>query len=374
MNLKNLDYISGNKGIKKLEACMVDDRIYTTFAPMKRDEGGTISGRLGSRAPNLQNLPSREDAYGQKAWGPEMRSLFLPEEGYMLAAPDYGQIEFRLMAHFAVGPHAEWFREQCKNPSIDMHKLAMDRTGIESRYIIKRINFGVPYGMGIKRMVNLDYPVFKAAATEKGVADAWEYGNMVMQQFKTGFPVLFDMMANIENTVKAQGYIESLGGRLRHKPRAELNDHGNWSVPYYRMTARHIQGNAAEVLKQGLADGMDAGVFDVLKMHLSVHDENVVSVPFEPIGTEALLALIECMKGAYRDELTVPLTVGCELGPNWGYWSDDIWEEMKQGVYADDAFQRVYAPKVKSSWWCIQNGYPGLDGKLKVIDEKKFTQ
>jgi DNA polymerase I-like protein with 3'-5' exonuclease and polymerase domains len=44
MNVKNLDYIAGNKGIEKLKACMVGDRLYSTFSPNKRDEGGTVTG------------------------------------------------------------------------------------------------------------------------------------------------------------------------------------------------------------------------------------------------------------------------------------------------------------------------------------------
>jgi DNA polymerase I-like protein with 3'-5' exonuclease and polymerase domains len=374
MNYKNLDYLTGNKGIGKLLACNVNGRIYTTFYPNKREEGGTYTGRLGSRTPNLQNVPSREDAYGQKAWGPEMRSLFMPEEGCMLGAADYGQIETRIMAHFSVGDHAEWFREQCRNPKVDMHRLAMERTGIESRYIIKRINFGVPYGMGINRMVSLDYPVFKKAAIAHGVTDPWEYGRILYNQFKTGFPVLFDMMANIENTVRSQGYVTSIGGRIRHKPPPEQNQQGRWSVPYYKMTCVLIQGSAAEILKKGLANAMDAGVFDVCPMHLSVHDENVVSIPFNTVGTEAATELIRCMENAYSDRLSVPLTTTCEVGPHWGYWKSDIWDEMKQGVFSPDAWQRVYSPKVKKSLWVMQNGFTGLDNKLTVIDDTTFSQ
>lgn len=373
MNYKNLDYISGAKGLGKLVKCVVGDRIYTTFYPCKREDGGAYTGRLGSRTPNLQNLGSREDAYGQKAWGPEIRSLFLPEEGdNMLGAVDYGQIEFRLMAHFSVGDHAEWFRDQCRNPSIDMHGLAMERTGIKSRYIIKRINFGVPYGMGIKRMVNLDYPVFKAAATEHGVADAWQYGDILYQQFKTGFPVLFDMMAHIENTIRSQGYMKSVGGRIRRKPPAELNQHGKWSVPYYKMTCVVVQGSAAEILKKGLLDTMKAGVFDVCPMHLTVHDENVCTIPFNKIGTEATLEMIRCMEQAYAERLTVPLTSSAEVGPNWGYWKDDIWEAMKAGDFNPEYHKKVYPPKVNSKWWVIQNGYQGLDGELNILDKDRM--
>jgi DNA polymerase I-like protein with 3'-5' exonuclease and polymerase domains len=786
LNFKNLDYLSGNKGIGKIRACLVGDRLHTVFKPTRRDEGGALSARLSSSAPNLQNWPSREEAYGQKAWGPEIRSLILPEEGQMLASPDYGQIETRIMAHYAVGPYAQWFRDQCNNPKIDMHALAMERTGIDSRYIIKRLNFGVPYGMGIKRMVALDYPMFKRAAAKHGVQDAWEYGDIIYQQFKTGFPVLFDMIKSIENTVKTQGYILSTGGRKHHAPRPSLNKHGSYSVPYYQCVAHVISGcqrpdmkihtdkgllrfdelpqyptakvcidgqsydfdwidtglkhcweivnsdnnsvvvsdktpivvfrngmlqqvntdelvigdimpiqptvsggvpvgkfmpkktvhnmkvfeidgddifwwyllgyiygdggyfdsgfivtgneitdrvaldyimdgllergihysfdcrhgginekvswrsaallqfykekvgfehyktiapgifklpiafrraiiqgmmdsdgtvtgnhciswfskteslakgfvelcasvglvtalckaptivtkgykvfirssdtyaetigfscqhkaerlerilcrdrtppdcvlealrpeiealnvprgpnrysmnseysahnkfknginrlthnmikkiftlcnkqvpklaeyqwtiitglndmgvietndihvyseehlylswtgmithnSAADVLKKGILTAYEHGIFNELPMHLTVHDENVVSMPFNKHGFQALEALIEDMRGAYAEQLSVPLTVSCEVGANWGYWSKDIFKEMKEGIFAEDAFQRVYAPQCKDTWWCIQNGYTGLDGKLAMIEEGQNTQ
>ncbi len=373
MNFKNLDYIAGKKGIQKLLAADVDGRIYTTFSPNKRDDGGTITGRLGSAHPNLQNIGSREEAYGEKAWGPEARSLFLPEEGCMLGAVDYGQIEYRVMAHYAVGDHAEWFREQCRN-GVDMHSLAMERTGIESRYIIKRINFGVPYGMGIKRMVNLDYPVFKKAATLHGDPDPWHYGEVLMQQFKTGFPVLFDMMASIENETRQIGYVTSLGGRRHHKPRPEMSVSGRWNVPYYRMTNYKIQGSAADILKRGLLDAYKAGVFDVLPMHLTVHDENVVSISYDKRGTEATQMLVNCMQSAYKERLTVPLTSSAEVGPNWGYWKSDIWDAMQQGDFNPDYFNKVYPPKVKSYFWAMKNGYTGLDGVVTMLEDEKFTQ
>lgn len=374
MNFKNLDYIAGNKGIKKIRACLIGDRIHAILKPMRRDEGGASTARAAVSHPNMQNWPSREEAYGQKAFGPELRSLILPEEGMLLSAPDYGQIETRLMAHFAVGPHAEWFREQCRNPKIDMHALAMERTGIDSRYIIKRLNFGIPYGMGIKRMVNLDYPVFKRAAESKGVNDAWVYGDIVYKQFKTGFPVLFDMITNIENTVKTQGYIVSTGGRKHHAPRPKMDTRGRYSIPYYQCVAHVISGSAADILKKGILTAYDDGVFDICPMHLTIHDENVVSTPFNKVGFEALDHLIHVMQDAYKERLSVPLTSSCETGPHWGYWSKDIFKEMQQGIFNPDAFNRVYAPKCKRTWWCIQNGYTGLDGQLEFIDEEKFTQ
>ena len=60
--------------------------------------------------PNLQNIPARETKHGHKSYGPEMRELFIPENDCWMFACDYSQIEYLLLAHFAQGPQAEWFR------------------------------------------------------------------------------------------------------------------------------------------------------------------------------------------------------------------------------------------------------------------------
>jgi DNA polymerase I-like protein with 3'-5' exonuclease and polymerase domains len=373
-NYKNLDYIIGNKGIENIRHCMVGDRLHPIFKPTKRDEGGALTARLSCSAPNCQNWPSREEAYGEMAFGPEIRSLVLPEEGMMLAAPDYGQIETRMMAHYAVGKDAEWFRNLCKDPKVDLHAEAMSRTGIESRYVIKRLNFGIPFGMSGRRMVALDYPMFLRAANKMGYSDPYQYGEVVYKQFKQGFPVLFDMMANIENTVKTQGYILSLGGRRHHAPRPVLNKNGRYGVPYYQCTAHVISGSAADVLKRGILTAYKHGIFDTLPFALTVHDENVVSVPFSPVGVDALQALIEDMRGAYSEKLTVPLTISCEAGANWGVWRKDIYKAMVAGDFNPDMFNWIYAKQVKERWWCIRNGYQGLDGQLTVVGDDDNTQ
>jgi DNA polymerase I-like protein with 3'-5' exonuclease and polymerase domains len=244
----------------------------------------------------------------------------------------------------------------------------MEKTGLNNKHIIKRINFGVPYGMGLKKMVSTDYTIFHHAALEHGYADPMDYAKEVYSVYQTKFPVLFDLMNHIEATVRTQGYIRGIGGRTRHKPRPELDRNGRYTVPYYKMVARHIQGSASEVLKQGIADSLDAGVFEVLPMHLSVHDENVVSVPYNRVGAEALRELTECMKNVYRDRLTVPLTVACETGPHWGYWNDDVTNSMLEHRFPEDAWNKVYAPQVSRKFWVCQNGYKGLDGVLNYTD------
>jgi DNA polymerase I-like protein with 3'-5' exonuclease and polymerase domains len=108
------------------------------------------------------------------------------------------------------------------------------------------------------------------------------------------------------------------------------------------MLNKLIQGSAADILKFALLEAYQAGVFDILTMHLTVHDENVVSVPFNKIGTEAVTELKRIMDMSFHSKLNVPMKAACELGPNWGYWSGDIYAEMLKGNFDPAFFKKDY--------------------------------
>jgi DNA polymerase-1 len=318
-----------SKGLNgSFKTMLVNDRLHCTFSPNKRDDGGTITGRMASSKPNLQQVTAREEKHGQKTYGQEIRSMFLPEEGYMLGAFDYSAIEFRLLAHYAAGQQAEWFREQIIAGK-DPHKMAQELTGIESRDVIKRMNFGFIYGMGVRKLVTINRILFKKLA---GDMDIYAYGTQVAELYKQKFPVMADTMRSIERQVQAAGYIKGIGGRMHHKPKP-VYENGRWNSGIYKMTNYQIQGSAAEILKRGLVNAYEAGLFDTLVPHLLVHDEVVVSVPYNKIGTEAGLELQRCMESAFNDRLTVPMKVAADVGPNWGAWDSPIWSDMQTGKF-----------------------------------------
>ena len=323
-----------------LTSSVVDGRIHCTFLPMLREEGGTVTGRFSCRDPNLQQIPARNKGHGED-FSQDMRSLFLPEEGQMLAADDYSQIEAVLLGHFAKGQQADWFRDQLR-AGADLHNIVMGMTGITYRPVVKTFNYGCIYGMGWRTAMEKNYTLFEKFAKEKG-EDIESFTRELYNNYHTKFPVIKDTMAWCQNIAKIQGYIDTMGGRRLHKPRPEYDPAtGKVNDFIYKMLNKLIQGTAADILKQALITAYEAGIYDVLTLHLLVHDEQVNSVPFNKEGTEAAVELQRIMSGVYKDQLLVPIKAECELGPNWGYWSGDIYEQMKLGNFDKEFFNKDY--------------------------------
>ena len=313
------------------QAILSDGRIHCTFSPNKREDGGTVTGRFACSKPNLQQIPARDKHFGH-SYGQAMRSIFIPEEGCMMSALDYSQIEYLLLGHFAQGPQAAWFREQA-NAGIDFHTVAMQATGIPERTVVKTFNYGVIYGMGWKTAMEKNYVLFEKLATKEGKTIE-QFTQDTYNNYHARLPVIRDTMKVVQNIAKMQGYVMTIGGRYQHKPKPQWDPAtGKVNDFIYKMLNKLIQGSAADILKFALLEAWDAGIFNVLKMHLTVHDENVVSVPYNKIGAEANGELKHIMDMSFHSQLKVPMKAACELGPNWGYWDHDIWDDMQKGIF-----------------------------------------
>ena len=113
-------------------------RLHGNLHPLRSGYNGTVSGRISSSKPCLQNLPSRD-----KVLGPLIRSLFVPEDGERWECQDFSQIEYRFLAHYAIGKGSDEVRRKyCTDPTTDFHKLVQDDTGMD-RKKAKCLNFGM---------------------------------------------------------------------------------------------------------------------------------------------------------------------------------------------------------------------------------------
>ena len=127
-------------------------RLHTTF-----DQTNAATGRLSSRNPNLQNIPIRTEL------GREIRAAFVAEEGCVLLAADYSQIELRLLAHFSEDKLlVDAFRR-----GDDIHTLTASQVfGVpplmidaEHRRRAKAVNFGIVYGLsafGLSQQIGIE--------------------------------------------------------------------------------------------------------------------------------------------------------------------------------------------------------------------------
>ena len=106
----------------------------------------TVTGRLSSTEPNLQNIPTRTEL------GREIRKMFVAKEDYVLVDADYSQIELRVLAHIA---NDETMINAFRNNE-DIHAVTASQVlGIpledvtkEQRSSAKAVNFGIVYGIG----------------------------------------------------------------------------------------------------------------------------------------------------------------------------------------------------------------------------------
>ena len=343
---KNYDSILNKYLRGSLSRTVINGRIHCTFLPMLRDKesgmggGGTVTGRFSCKAPNLQQIPARNKGHGQD-FSQDMRSLFLPEEGKMIAALDYSQIEAVLLGHYAQGQQATWFREQLK-AGADLHNIVMGMTGITYRPVVKTFNYGCIYGMGWKTAMEKNYTLFEKLAAEEGL-DIETFTKDIYYNYHKKFPVIKDTMEWCQNIAKAQGYIDTMGGRRQHKPKPAYDPAtGKINDFIYKMLNKLIQGTAADILKTALINAYEAGIYDVLDLHLLVHDEQVVSTPFTKEGCEATVELQQTMANVYKEQLLVPIKAECELGPNWGYWSSRIYKDMQNGIFNQAEFNADY--------------------------------
>lgn len=343
---KNYDSILNKYLRGSLSRTIINGRIHCTFLPMLRDKesgmggGGTVTGRFSCKAPNLQQIPARNKGHGQD-FSQDMRSLFLPEEGKMIAALDYSQIEAVLLGHYAQGQQAAWFREQLK-AGADLHNIVMGMTGITYRPVVKTFNYGCIYGMGWKTAMEKNYTLFEKLAAEEGL-DIETFTKDIYYSYHKKFPVIKDTMEWCQSIAKAQGYIDTMGGRRQHRPKPAYDPAtGKINDFIYKMLNKLIQGTAADILKTALINAYEAGIYDVLDLHLLVHDEQVVSTPFTKEGCEATVELQQIMASVYKDQLLVPIKAECELGPNWGYWSSRIYKDMQNGIFNQAEFNADY--------------------------------
>ncbi len=274
-----------------------DGFVHTTFVQIS-----TVTGRISSKEPNLQNIPVRTQE------GREIRRLFLPSSSERkLVAADYSQIELRILASIA----GDTVMQEAFREGLDIHTrtasevfgVSLDAVTSDMRRSAKAVNFGIVYGIsdfGLAR--NLDIPVKRAA----------EY----IRRYFERFPGVRAYMDGIIEKAKADGYVTTLLGRRRYLPELKSNNYNIRSFGERAALNTPIQGTAADIIKLAMIDVhsklLDGGYQS--RLILQVHDELIIDAAPEEAGAVGAL-LKECMENAYP--LDVPVVAQLSVGDNW---------------------------------------------------------
>lgn len=283
----------------------LNGRVHCQFHPLRSDEYGTVSGRFSSSNPNLQNIPARD-----KVLGPMLRGLFIPEPGCRWRRFDYSQIEYRLLAHDAIGDGADKVRRLYQlDPTINFHRLTVAQveeiTGVALEYKAgKNFNFGMVYGMGRDKTIRtLDVP--------------YEQGQAMFDAYHEANPYIRQTYKSAQRLANRRGYIRTLLGRRRRFTQWETTEYGEARVGAHAALNARLQGGAADIMKKAMVEVYESGAYTVLGApHLTVHDELDYSDDGSPAAAQALAEVKRIMETCVQ--LKVPLLVEESAGANWG--------------------------------------------------------
>ena len=273
-----------------------DGRIHGKF-----NQTITVTGRISSTEPNLQNIPVRMEL------GRLIRKVFIPEEGYRFVDADYSQIELRVLAHCSGDEHLiQAYKEQS-----DIHRITasqvfhipFDEVTPQQRRNAKAVNFGIVYGIssfGLSQDLSI---------TRK------EAAKYIDDYFAT-YPGIKTFLDHAVTHAKEEGYVVTLFGRRRPVP--ELSSSNFMQRSFGERVAMNspIQGAAADIIKIAMIRVNQRLKDQKMKSRLvlQVHDELLIEA-YEPELDEVQNILKEEMEHAA--ELKVPLEIDMHTGDNW---------------------------------------------------------
>ncbi|MFU8826157.1 MAG: DNA polymerase I [Brevefilum sp.] len=303
-----VEWVLDYRELEKLRSTYVDalpqqinpntGRVHTSL-----NQTGTVTGRIASSNPNLQNIPIRTEI------GRRVRNGFVAQPGWQLMAVDYSQIELRIVAHMAEDQAMlAAFRagqDIHATTAAAVHGVDLAEVTPEMRRHAKAINFGLIYGMSAYGLTN---------ATDLTLAEA---ENFITTYFKE-FPGVESYLKGIREQAAEQGYVETLLGRRRYFPNLKQGAPHNIRQREEREAINApIQGTAADIVKIAMLRlpgtleqaGLEA------KMLLQVHDELIFEVPEDELSATAELVR-DVMENAFK--LAIPISTEAKVGKSWG--------------------------------------------------------
>lgn len=291
-------------------------RIHTTFTSTR-----AATGRLASKAPNLQNIPKRSKI------GKRIRAAFIPQPGMKWVSADFSQIELRILAHYSNDP----YMRHIYGIGGDIHSMtAMRAFGISEqefksydsaalkefedykRLPCKNVNFGIVYGLTAKGL--------QAQLTLSGIYWSEEECQLFIDRWFAVFTGVRPYMKQQEYRVLTYGFNWDIWGRVRWYPGIHSVHRRIVAEALREAGNTPIQGSSAGLTKytMALAEQRDRTMYDtegaLFNPLLTIHDE-VIYEAEESIAEDLLALNLSLMSSAI--ELGVPVAADGKVKERW---------------------------------------------------------
>lgn len=290
-------YVRAYLGTEEDEGIVYKGRLHTDYA-----QYGTVTGRMSSRRPNIQNVPAPDSELGRA-----VRGLFIPSPGNKLVVADYGQIELVILAHYA-GPGKLW---DGFFAGIDAHTataaalfgIAPEQVEKSQRKVSKAIAFAINYGAGPDKVASM------AGIT---VAEAKKF----LKLHQKLFPEIYIFKERCIARARERGYIRTLSGRYRRLPDINHPDRALRGRAERQTLNSLIQGGNADITKIAMIRA-HATLPEDMHLILTVHDELVVDTPADR-AEECVEILREAMVGeSINALLRTPMRADIKIVQRW---------------------------------------------------------
>lgn len=275
-----------------LNAVQKDDRVHPVF-----NQTATVTGRLSSEKPNLQNIPLK------------IREVFGAPIGFKFISFDYSQIELRILAIIS-GDNVlkEAFLKNSdihRLTALKIFKIPEEKISETMRNQAKTVNFGIIYGMGVKSL-------------SERLGISLEEARVFLDEYFLDFPKIKEYIETTKENARKNGYVSTLFGRKRFLP--EINSEiSRIGFEAERQAINSpIQGSAADFIKIAMVkiDKLmkQEGLEKDMRLILQIHDELLFEIKEELIP-EIAPKIKKIMEDVYHSE--IPIRADVKVGNNW---------------------------------------------------------
>lgn len=261
----------------------------------------TVTGRISSADPNLQNIPTRMPL------GREIRKVFIPEEGSVFVDADYSQIELRVLAHMS-GDAALIAAYQADE---DIHAITasqvfdvpLDQVDSTLRRKAKAVNFGIVYGIS-------SFGLGQDLDISRREAEGY------IEKYFATYGKVKEFLDRTVEDAKKNGYTVTMFGRRRPIPELASSNFMTRSFGERAAMNAPVQGTAADIIKIAMVRVNRRLKKEHLqsKLVLQIHDELIIETKKEEVEIVQKILVQEMMHAA---DLAVPLLVDANVGDSW---------------------------------------------------------